>query len=71
MEQTRNLAFFIFDLCDFDLVGRYIFVTHCTLCHNGDHMCKVILKTFQLFKSYGADMKNVTHGQKDKLMPFL
>ena len=43
--------------CDLDLRGSDQIVALCTLAHHGDYSCQVILKTYQGFKSYGADKK--------------
>jgi hypothetical protein len=54
MERTRNEDFYTFNL---DLLNSNKIIALCSSSHYGDHLCQVISKTSERFKSYGADMK--------------
>ena len=58
MQRTQNVDFLTYYLkCDLEHGGKDLIVALFKLPHNANYLCQLILKTFQQFKSYEADMQ--------------
>jgi hypothetical protein len=54
---TKCIFFLHLTRCDLDLGGSNPIAVLCTSSHDGDHLCKVISKFLQRFKSNEVDTK--------------